>query len=297
MFTIRQNEYSIEIIHCDLEYYALLNLHQGGRIEQLHIGNQLIILENSSFSYSESYAAAILFPFVSRVSRGSYEFNGKLFQLDCNTADGQNALHGLVYDKTFEVVSAAANEDDCEVVLKLNQIEKQKGFPYQYTLLLTYSFRPSGMALTVKATNTGDENFPFTIGWHPYFSIPNFKNANLQFDADKQVVFNNDLIATGTKQNPFGNLLQLGDNSFDDCFIVNDHKVILHTDEYDATIKVDSQDFYLQIYTPPNLPMMAVEPMVGMSDSFNSKLGLMELPSKKSYEITWDIGVTLRVNG
>lgn len=297
MFTIRQKEGSIEINHHDLQYYALLNLHQGGRLEQFQIGNQPIIVEDPSFPYSDSYAAAILFPFVSRVSGGSYEFNGTHFQLHCNTPDGQNALHGLVYNKTFEFVSSDANDDECKVVLKLNQVEKQKGFPFTYQLLLTYTFSSSGIALSMKATNTCDEFFPFTIGWHPYFSIPNFENATLQFDADEQVVFDENLIATGTKPNPFSNPLQLGGNSFDDCFIVNDNEATLHTSIYDAKLKVDSNDFYLQMYTPPNLPMMAVEPMVGTSDSFNNKFGLMELAPQTSYKITWNIDVTLKENG
>ena len=297
MFTIRQKEYSIEIIHRDLQYYALLNLHQGGRLAQLQIGNHPIIVEDPSFPYSDSYAAAILFPFVSRVSGGSYEFNGKQFQLYCNTADGQNALHGLIYNKTFEFVSSDTNDHECTVVLKLDQIEKQKGFHYPYELLLTYTFSSSGMSLSVKATNTSDEVFPFTIGWHPYFSIPDFENATLQFDADEQVVFDENLIATGTKLNPFPKPLQIGDNSFDDCFIVNDNEATLHTAIYDANIGVDSDNFYLQIYTPPNLPMMAIEPMVGMSDSFNNKFGLMELAPQTSYKITWNIDVTLKANG
>ena len=297
MFTIRQKEGSIEINHHDLQYYALLNLHQGGRLVQLQIGNHPIIVDDPSFRYSDSYAAAILFPFVSRVSGGTYEFNGKQFQLHCNTPDGQNALHGLVYKESFEVVSTDSNDDECTVVLKLDQNQKQKGFPYTFELVLTYTFSSAGMSLSVKATNTSDKVFPFTIGWHPYFSISDFDNATLRFDADQQVVFDENLIATGTKSNPFPNPLQLGGNSFDDCFIVNDNEATLHTDVYDANIKVDSDDFYLQIYTPPNLPMMAVEPMVGMSDSFNNKFGLMQLAPQKSYEITWNIDVTLNSNG
>lgn len=297
MFTIRQKEYSVEIIHNDLQYYATLNLHQGGRLEQLRIGNQPIIVEDPSFPYSDSYAASVLFPFVSRVSHGSYEFNGKQFQLHCNTSDGQNALHGLVYNKIFELVSSNVNDNECEVILKLDQIEEQKGFPYPYELLLTYTFSSFGMSLSVKATNTCDEVFPFTIGWHPYFSIPDFDNATLQFDADQQVVFDENLIATGTKPNPLANPLQLEGNSFDDCFIVKDNQATLYTAIYDANIKVNSDDFYLQIYTPPNLPIMAVEPMVGMSDSFNNKFGLMELAPQESYEIAWNIDVTLNSNG
>lgn len=297
MFTIRQKEGSIEIKHHDLQYYALLNLHQGGRLEQFQIANQQIIVDDPSFPYSNSYAGAILFPFVSRISGGSYEFKGKQFQLHCNTPDGQNALHGMVYNKPFEFVSSDANDDECKVILKLDQIEKEKGFPYTYQLLLTYTFSSSIISLSMKATNTCDEVFPFTIGWHPYFSIPDFENAYLQFDADQQVVFDENLIATGTKPNPFGNPLQIGNNSFDDCFIVNDNEATLHTTIYDANIKVDSDEFYLQMYTPPNLPMMAVEPMVGMSDSFNNKLGLMELAPQSSYEITWDIDVILNSNG
>ena len=297
MFTIRQKEYSIEIIHNDLQYYATLNLHQGGRLEQLRIGNQPIIVEDPSFPYSDSYAASVLFPFVSRVSHGSYEFNGKQFQLHCNTSDGQNALHGLVYNKIFELVSSNANDNECEVILKLDQTQEQKGFPYTFELLLTYTFSTSGMSLSVEVTNTSDEVLPFTIGWHPYFSISNFENATLQFDADEQVVFDENLIATGTKPNPFATPLQLGGNSFDDCFIVNDSQATLHTNVYDANIKVDSDDFFLQIYTPPNLPMMAVEPMVGMSDSFNNKFGLMQLAPQESYQITWNIDVTFNSNG
>jgi aldose 1-epimerase len=45
----------------------------------------------------------------------------------------------------------------------------------------------------------------------------------------------------------------------------------------------------LQLYTPKGLPLIAIEPMTGISNSFNNKIGLQVLKPNETYSITWNV--------
>ncbi|PIX14356.1 MAG: aldose 1-epimerase, partial [Flavobacteriaceae bacterium CG_4_8_14_3_um_filter_31_8] len=132
MYTIKQetSHYSSFLIleNASKTTKAVISLQEGARIATLIVSNKTIIKELPNFSYADSYAASLLFPFVSRIENGVYEFDGKMYQLDCNQA-GINALHGLVYNKTFVVVHQKVTDSNAAVTLLYTEHNPPKGFP------------------------------------------------------------------------------------------------------------------------------------------------------------------------
>lgn len=269
---------------------AVISLQEGARIFELILDSKTIIKELPAFDYKDSYAAAILFPFVSRIKKGAYQFDGKNYQLDCNQA-GVNALHGLVYNKTFVVKNQEVTASYASVTLGYVENNPPKGFPFNYQMELTYTFTETNLEIHIQVMNLNSVSFPFTIGWHPYFYTENLKTSVVKFNSHQQIAFDEKLI---TKEIiPYVNKGEfvIEDQQLDDCFVMNDNKIQFETPEYQLEITSDAAQNYLQMYTPPNRNLIAIEPMTGISNSFNNNIGLQVLEPAKTHKITWNLSI------
>ena len=106
----------IRLQNSDKATTAIINLEQGGRLQELTLLGKSIMKEIPDFNYNASYASAVLFPFANRIENGKYTFNNTKFQLDCNEK-GLNALHGLVYNKKFEIVYKVTSRNYASVTI------------------------------------------------------------------------------------------------------------------------------------------------------------------------------------
>tara|TARA_B110000208_G_scaffold164547_1_gene202174 strand:- start:731 stop:1633 length:903 start_codon:yes stop_codon:yes gene_type:complete len=268
---------------------AKINLNQGGRLEELKFSKKTIIKEIESFKYSNSYASSILFPFSSRVENGVYHFNGNTYQLECND-DNRNALHGLIYNKIFKIEKISETPTFSSVTISYLENKKAKGFPFLYKIQLTYILYKDDIKLIVKIENTDNSSFPYTIGWHPYFFCnEDLHNSLLRFDSNQKIQFDKSLITKKVIQYLSEKEFKIGKKKLDDCFILNSDTIAFLTPKYHIEIATNQIENYLQIYTPKDLPLIAIEPMTGISNSFNNKIGLQVLEPNQSYSISWNI--------
>jgi aldose 1-epimerase len=83
--------------------------------------------------------------------------------------------------------------------------------------------------------------------------------------------------------------LQIKDTFFDDCYILKNKFVCFKTPDYNVIISASSEENYLQVFTPKKANVVAIESITGPSNSFNNKLGLLELKPKKTYAVEWAI--------
>lgn len=297
MFTstiLEENNCELLVIKNDkIGLFASINLTQGASLQTYFLNNVPIIKPVANFTYAISYASAILFPFVSRTKSGMYEFDGKTYQLNCNTDDQKTALHGLLYNQTFKVLKINEDEEFCEVQLRYLHKKPSQGYPFLFSFTATYTFLRDELHVGFNVENIGDNKMPFTIGWHPYFYAPNFEKTNITFNSKKQVVYDDDLITKDIKDNPYPNQINFKDMKFDDCWLLTNNVVDFTTDVYQLKIASNLPENYLQIYTPPKLPLIAVEPMLGISNSLNNKVGLQILQPNKTFEVTWSVFIKL----
>ena len=269
---------------------AIISLQEGARISSLIVEGKTIIKELPDFSYSDSYAAAILFPFVSRIENGVYQFDGKNYQLDCNQA-GINALHGLVYNKIFTVVKKKVTASNAAVTLVYTETNPPIGFPFKYELQLTYTLSENNLGIHIKVTNIDKAPFPFTLGWHPYFFTEHLQESLVKFNSHQQVAFDEKLITKEIIPYENDEIFLIKDKQLDDCFVMDDDIIEFITPEYQLKITSDVAQNYLQMYTPPHKTLIAIEPMTGISNSFNNHIGLQVLAPTKTYEITWNVSI------
>jgi aldose 1-epimerase len=281
----------ITVFHTAEKVFAKISLDQGASLQELSFGKTQVIKKQPNFEYKDSYASSILFPFCSRIENGAYEFEGKKEVFHCNESGEKNALHGLIYNKKFDLISQ--NISDNFVSITLGYFEKigQKGFPYKYDFYVTYTFSENGLALQIIVKNEDESSFPFTLGWHPYFLSDDLPNSFFQFESHQKVVFNEQLIAKGVTDLQTKSPFSIDNHQFDDCFILNTPITVFKTPTYDLTLNSNSKEHFLQIYTPKGLPIVAIEPMTGISNSFNNQIGLQVLAPAKIYSITWNLSI------
>jgi aldose 1-epimerase len=281
----------IEVNNSENTIVGKIYLNSGASLQELTLGGKEIIQDLNPLKYDSTFASSILFPFANRIKDGSYSFNNKKFQLKKNQEEEQNALHGAVYNKKFKVIVKKASIETAKITLEYTELKKTAGFPYTYTIQVTYIFSNDTLRLQVKVKNTDDKTFPFTIGWHPYFISDNLSKSSLSFNSDKKLIIGRRNITTGIEDITPNVTLNIEDKQLDDCWILNSDKVQFNTPKYQLNFESSVKENFLQAYTPPRLNTIAIEPTTGVSDSFNNKIGLQTLNPGEEYSIIWKINI------
>ena len=202
MYTLQEIEtdglYFLELASSKGESKAQICLNQGGRLSNLMFDNTKILADFNASTYKDNYASAILFPFANRIKDGKYTFKDSKYKLECNETYKNNALHGLVYNKTFVLINKKLTSDFASVTLQYKDYGKTKGFPFKFHIEVTYTLSKNGMTLAIKVKNKGKKTFPFSLGWHPYFYSTDLDKSAINFKSDKKYVCDNQQIISGT---------------------------------------------------------------------------------------------------
>ncbi|MFH6772881.1 aldose 1-epimerase [Gaetbulibacter aestuarii] len=266
---------------------AKIYLNEGASLQELSLNNLTLIENLEPLAYSDVYASSLLFPFANRIRDGLYKFQGKTYQFPINESGNNNALHGLVFNKTFTVSNITESENSVIAVLEYTESNPPESFPFQYKIELKYTLTTTELSLKVSIKNLSDKTFPFTLGWHPYFITENLNASSLHFKSSKKMVFNERMITKGTKPVDQDGHFSLKEKQLDDCWELDATEVLFKTPGYTLLINSSEANSYLQAYTPPRKNTIAIEPTTGVSDSFNNKIGLKELHPKDTYSLTW----------
>ena len=252
----------------------------GGSIQELVVNNKTIIKgvttnKVGQKEYLQMCNSAILFPFPNRIKHGTYSFEDKTHSLPVNEPTHKNAIHGIVYTKSFKVISFTEHS------INLNYTHQgSTGFPFPFSIDLHYTFGLQNIELEVLVRNTGDSSFPFGIGWHPYFHTDNQKETKINFSSDTMYEVDEQMIPFRTKLEEF-NEIKLERAEIDNAFQLKKPEVILLGPEYNLKLHVPESS-YLQIFTPDHRRSVAIEPISCIADAFNNRIGLKVLqPGKK----------------
>ena len=232
-----------------------------------------------------------MFPFANRIKDGEYTFNNLKYKLQCNEIDKNNALHGFVYNKPFEVIDSLATQEFASLTLLYKDDGKTEGFPFKFNIELTYKLYKNGIILSIKAVNNDKSSFPFNIGWHPYFYSKNFDNSALNFKSATKYVYDAQQIISGTTELDVEMPFQLKDVKLDTGYLLTTNEIKFLTPEYNLNIISNSKDFFLQLYTPDDQNIIAIEPMTGAADNFNNEIGLQTLQPNETYDVKWCVSI------
>ena len=109
-------------------------------------------------------AGAVMAPWPNRLEDGTWKFGNREFAAAINDADGNNANHGLVFDKVFDIV----NHTESLLSLETKTFD-ERAYPFEILLTLTYALENDGLKISFEAVNQAAEAVPLAFGLHPYF--------------------------------------------------------------------------------------------------------------------------------
>ena len=128
------------------------------------------------------------------------------------------------------------------------------------------------------------------MGWHPYFFTSEKETSTLEFTAKNQLINNHRNIPVEAKSLNKKVTLKLNE-SYDDCFELAVNEALFKTPHYNLTLKLDKTSKYLQIYTPADAKVVAIEPMTAPANSFNNALGLKILEAGATHSETYTLSI------
>ena len=289
----KKKENYLELSNSKINFQAKINLNQGGSLQELILNNIQIIKEFESVSSEKKYASSILFPFSGRVKKGKYTFNNTIHKLKINNPETKSALHGLVYNKKFKLLNYYSSEQSQTVSLKHNQTEREIGFPFKYSIILTYTFFKNGIELNAHIQNNDHDPFPYSLGWHPCFLSENLHESMLSINSSKKVIFDKDMSPIKFAPNNYNSDFHIKDKKLDDCFSLTKNYVNFQTPNYNINISSSANENYIQVYTPQTEKnCIAIEPLTAPPNSLNNNIGLQILNPDEEYNINWKIELT-----
>jgi galactose mutarotase-like enzyme len=233
-----------------------------------------------------SRRAPVLFPIVGKLKDDTYYINGKAYYM---------SQHGFARDQVFSLYEATDNSLSFQ--LKEN-IETLKSYPYNFSLIITYTLIDKSLHVTYQVKNTSQESMPFSIGGHPAFNMK--KDSYLRFD--KSSLESYQVTAGGIDKDPITILLDQGKlylepSTFDkDALIFKDLNVVELVDQnHSVTLSCDGFP-YLGIWSKPlGAPFVCLEPWYGLGDLVNhdqdifNKEGIILLEQGKAFNCKYTI--------
>jgi aldose 1-epimerase len=251
-------------------------------LSYLEIDGVVAIAQATRESILNTFASVICAPWPNRIADGVWgdvKFPG-------NDAHG-NALHGLVFDKEFDVTEQ--NENSAALVYRLAASEQ---YPFDLEIGATYLLTDTGIEVTYFTKNVGEGTAPYGVAAHPYFRVEN--DSKFSIRANQQSINDAKQIHIGLEPaTKAGENLVFADTKLDDCFTeLTGDVVITHADGSTVTIWQDPAYKYLMVYTGHHLGGLAIEPQTCPANAFNTGEDLIWLAPGQSWQANW--GVTAK---
>lgn len=231
--------------------------------------------------------SAVLVPWSNRIREGKFCFQGKDYDLANKVWGGELALHGLLVQAEYQLVSFA--EDTLVLGTRVPVLED---YPFELSVEVSYKISSASHQLefAVVVKNEGETDAPVTIGWHPYLDCEPFgtKQVVVTLPASEHVKTEPNLIPLPGKeafeQKDLPVVIRDCD-SIDDCFTglkgTNGvfQAIVDYPDGAQLTMNLEGASQSIgcgsfQLFIGQMLELrpgesFAVEPLLTMTDAFN----------------------------
>lgn len=246
-----------------------------------------------------------LAPWANRVEDGVWHLNGKKQQLDITEVSKNNASHGLLRNASYSLVA----ESQFAVTLE-SPVFPQHGYPFLLRHRVEYSLAEDlGLEVRQTLVNDSEAGAPFVLGAHPYLRIGDVPseeltltvNAATRLVADERLIPRSAEPVSGDSDLRRGRIV--GDLDLDAALtdLEFDGGIARHTltapDGRSVSLWQDGTCPFVHVFvsrTYPGRPAaVALEPMTGPANAFNSGDSLRWLAPGDSFTITWGIRADL----
>jgi aldose 1-epimerase len=229
----------------------------------------------------------VLMPWANRMAGGGfwannnwYPFNGKLGTV--RLGQGDIAMHGMLTASPYwKVTAVKADRKSAYVTTRLEfwkYPNMMANWPFAQEYEITYRLTDGALEVSTTVMNLSTEPMPISIGYHPYFNVPDVPRAEttIHIAARKHVETDAHLVATGEmKPNTLPAEVSLRDHTFDDGFTD-----LIRGENQRATFSVQGGGKKIEViygpkfqvavvYAPPKQNYVCFEPMAAITNGVN----------------------------
>jgi len=229
----------------------------GGGVAALGFaGRDLLVPAPAGVPLGGPFGAFWMIPWANRLDGGRIEGH----RLPINRPQDWTAIHGLSRDREWAVAERAAD--------RLLLVQRAAVGPWRYEARLDHRAGPGGFVLDLAVTNTGRAAFPFGAGWHPWF--PRDPATRLAFGAGHRCAHDARGLPVAAETVAGVDAAEAGLLGLDTHFAGWDGVARLALPGLALTMTAGGAlATNLQVYAPPALPVLCVEPSSHLPDAPN----------------------------
>lgn len=247
-----------------------------------------------------------LAPWANRVEDGVWHLNGKKQQLDITEVSRNNASHGLLRNASYGLVDESQFSVTLEAV-----IFPQHGYPFLLRHRVRYELA-GDLGLVVRQTLVNDSQAPApcVLGAHPYLRLGEVPSEELTLTVgagtiliadDRRIPRSSEPVTGDVDLRGGRKVAELDiDSAYTDLEF--DGGVARHTlrapDGRTVSLWQDNTCRYVHVFVSSQFPgrvkAVAIEPMTGPANAFNSGDGLRWLAPGEEFGMSWGIGAELQ---
>jgi len=247
-----------------------------------------------------AFEGAKLCPWTCRLTRGKYSWEDTSYQLPANDLATGSAIHGLIYNKPFEVQHFKQNGTSGSLEY-LYSFMGEEGYPFPFDIRVSFILKDKALECQTEFLNTGSSGIPLGDGWHPYFNLDTrVDDLMLKLPGVEEVVLNESLVPSGHFKDfkGFQEFELIGKREMDTSFRIKTPSGIVESFIFDQkterTVRIWQETGkkgyqYLIVYIPDSRGLIAVEPMTCSPDVFNSKMGMINLKPNENIKLKMGI--------
>lgn len=289
-------DHGVEVVHLrDTAHGVEVSIvpSVGNRAYELKIhGKNILYFPPDLAAFKNSGGRALngipfLAPWANRMAGAGFWANGKRYTFNPNLGtvhlDRHDiAIHGMLTASPFwTVTSLKADGKSARVTSRLQfwkYPDMMANWPFAHEYEMTYSLADGVLEVTTTITNLSTQPMPVSIGFHPYFVIPDIprSQATVHIPARKHVETDAQLVATGDmKPVNLPDQISLEDHTFDDGFtdLIRDrnNRATLSVQAGSRKIEVVyGPKFQVAVvYAPPKQNFVCFEPMAAITNGVN----------------------------
>ena len=200
-----------------------------------------------------------LVPFSNRIGQAELIWNGTSHPLVKNFAGEEHAIHGLGWQRPWEVLES----DDSFAMLSLEH-KADADWPFAFDCSQTFRLGDEGLEMTLSMTNQSQVPAPAGLGWHPF--LVKRPDSHLRFAATGRWEMGTDRLPTVRKTSR-GLDVDCANLDSDHCFDgwtgdVEMQDAVLHT-------RMVSGLQRLVVFTNSTKDFVAVEPVSHVNNAIN----------------------------
>lgn len=258
-------------------------------------------------------AGITLAPWANRIEDGRWVLDGKAQQLDITEPSRGHASHGLLRNTGYAAVEAA----EASVALEAT-VFPQHGYPFLVRHRVDYALdAEGGLSVTQTLTNDSARPAPYVLGAHPYLRLGETPTEELTLTvpaatrlvADERLIPRRSAPAEGEWDLRGGRRVgglamdcAFTDLAFGDPAVTHDgapaaRATLTAADGRSVWLWQEESCAYTHVFVTDTFPgrakAVALEPMTGPANAFNSGDGLQWLEPGASASMRWGIGSRL----